>query len=271
MAVRALGQRVERGHREGEAAGDAAQRPGLGLGDLLAGPVDLRRRGWRAFGEQGRRLYPASATLTRCAAMSSVRELRLVRKLRDPSRPRRAANRIAAACARSRPRPRSTSRASGSSTCSATSRSGPAFTDHFIDRLPPHRGSSRSASVRRRGFACATASSGWTRRSRSPSGPHLVREHGRGGRGNRIGVFTVWELAEGPSPSVERGHRDLLDRARRPCRPPARAAPRSRGACAATSSGRCARLRSPGRGGRLAAAGRGRRRRRPPSRATSPA
>jgi hypothetical protein len=29
--------------------------------------------------------------------------------------------------------------------------------------------------------------------------PHIVREAGRGGRGNRIGVFTVWELAEGPS------------------------------------------------------------------------
>jgi hypothetical protein len=30
--------------------------------------------------------------------------------------------------------------------------------------------------------------------------PHLVREHGRGGRGNRLAIFTVWELAEGPSP-----------------------------------------------------------------------
>ncbi len=30
--------------------------------------------------------------------------------------------------------------------------------------------------------------------------PHLVREHGMGGRSNRVGVFTVWELAEGPSP-----------------------------------------------------------------------
>lgn len=30
--------------------------------------------------------------------------------------------------------------------------------------------------------------------------PHLVREAGRGGRGNRTPVFTVWELAEGASP-----------------------------------------------------------------------
>ena len=31
--------------------------------------------------------------------------------------------------------------------------------------------------------------------------PHLVREEGRGGRVNRIPVFTIWELAEGASPS----------------------------------------------------------------------
>ena len=30
--------------------------------------------------------------------------------------------------------------------------------------------------------------------------PYLVREHGMGGRTNRIPAFTVWELAEGPSP-----------------------------------------------------------------------
>lgn len=30
--------------------------------------------------------------------------------------------------------------------------------------------------------------------------PYLIREAGRGGRLNRVPVFTVWELAEGPSP-----------------------------------------------------------------------
>lgn len=30
--------------------------------------------------------------------------------------------------------------------------------------------------------------------------PHLVREHGFGGRSNRVGWFTIWEIAEGPSP-----------------------------------------------------------------------
>ncbi len=31
--------------------------------------------------------------------------------------------------------------------------------------------------------------------------PHLIREQGRTGRGNRVPTFTVWELAEGPSAS----------------------------------------------------------------------
>jgi uncharacterized protein YndB with AHSA1/START domain len=30
--------------------------------------------------------------------------------------------------------------------------------------------------------------------------PHLLREHGHGGRSNRVPTFTVWELAEGPGP-----------------------------------------------------------------------
>jgi uncharacterized protein YndB with AHSA1/START domain len=30
--------------------------------------------------------------------------------------------------------------------------------------------------------------------------PHLLREHGFGGRSNRVAWFTVWEIAEGPSP-----------------------------------------------------------------------
>lgn len=32
--------------------------------------------------------------------------------------------------------------------------------------------------------------------------PHLIREHGHGGRVNRVGVFTVWELAEGASDGI---------------------------------------------------------------------
>jgi hypothetical protein len=29
--------------------------------------------------------------------------------------------------------------------------------------------------------------------------PHLIREEGRGGRGNRVPWFTVWEISEGPA------------------------------------------------------------------------
>jgi hypothetical protein len=31
--------------------------------------------------------------------------------------------------------------------------------------------------------------------------PFMVREHGQTGRSNRVPTFTVWELAEGPSPN----------------------------------------------------------------------
>ena len=32
--------------------------------------------------------------------------------------------------------------------------------------------------------------------------PHIVREEGRGGRGNRVRCYTVWELVEGPSAEI---------------------------------------------------------------------
>jgi uncharacterized protein YndB with AHSA1/START domain len=76
----------------------------------------------------------------------------------------------------------------------------PAFTDHFqhdyrLGRLDP----------------LGVGASGRFKLGNSPwssmdtaieevERPHLVREHGRGGRANRIDVFTVWELAEGVSP-----------------------------------------------------------------------
>jgi hypothetical protein len=76
----------------------------------------------------------------------------------------------------------------------------PAYTDHFqrdyrLERLDP----------------VGVGASARFRLSRSPwssmdtaivetEPPHLIREQGSGGRSNRIAVFTVWELAEGPGP-----------------------------------------------------------------------
>ena len=75
----------------------------------------------------------------------------------------------------------------------------PSFTDHFIEAY-------RLARVAPVGVGAAA-------RFRTPIGwmdseivvaerPHLVREHGRGGRGNRVEMHTVWELAEGASPAT---------------------------------------------------------------------
>ena len=75
----------------------------------------------------------------------------------------------------------------------------PAFTDHFIgeyrlERLDP-AGVGAAARFRIEGGV------GWMNTViEAAERPHLVREHGRGGRSNRVAVFTVWELAEGPSP-----------------------------------------------------------------------
>lgn len=74
----------------------------------------------------------------------------------------------------------------------------PAFTDHFIsdyrlERLEP-RGVGAAAHFRLYGGGhwMDTAIEETDR-------PHLVREHGRGGRSNLVDAFTVWELAEGAS------------------------------------------------------------------------
>jgi uncharacterized protein YndB with AHSA1/START domain len=74
----------------------------------------------------------------------------------------------------------------------------PAFTDHFIgdyrlERLAP-RGVGAAARFRLGGrYWMGTV-------IEAAEHPHLVRESGQGGRSNRVGVFTVWELAEGASP-----------------------------------------------------------------------
>jgi hypothetical protein len=75
----------------------------------------------------------------------------------------------------------------------------PAFTDHFLSEFrlarvdPVGVGASARFRLEHAGVWVDTAIVAADR-------PHLVREEGRGGRGNRVPWFTVWELAEGPSP-----------------------------------------------------------------------
>jgi uncharacterized protein YndB with AHSA1/START domain len=74
----------------------------------------------------------------------------------------------------------------------------PAFTDHFIGEFRLERfdpvGVGAAARFRlRQGEHWVGTVIELAER------PHLIREHGRGGRGNRVPVFTVWELAEGAS------------------------------------------------------------------------
>lgn len=76
----------------------------------------------------------------------------------------------------------------------------PSFTDHFLsdyrlERVDPvGPGAAARFRLRVSGDWLDTVIDGASER------PHLVREHGRGGPSNRIPVFTVWEIAEGPGP-----------------------------------------------------------------------
>ena len=77
----------------------------------------------------------------------------------------------------------------------------PAYTDHFLaeyrlGRLDPVGvGASARFRLRESGAWLDTAIDQVER-------PHLIREHGSGGRSNRVPSFTVWELADGPAPST---------------------------------------------------------------------
>ena len=76
----------------------------------------------------------------------------------------------------------------------------PAFTDHFLTDYRLGRvdavGPGAAARFRLR------ESGAWldTVIDESSERPHQLREHGHGGRSNRVPTFTVWELAEGPGP-----------------------------------------------------------------------
>lgn len=74
----------------------------------------------------------------------------------------------------------------------------PAFTDHFMGeyRLERENPVGPGAAARFR----LVDSGAWldTVIDEDSERPHLLREHGLGGRANRVPNFTVWELADGP-------------------------------------------------------------------------
>lgn len=75
----------------------------------------------------------------------------------------------------------------------------PAFVDHFVSgfHLTKIESAGVGAGARFR-FTCGPRAV-WTDTAIvETEEPHLIREHGRGGRGNRVPSTTVWELIEGP-------------------------------------------------------------------------
>lgn len=75
----------------------------------------------------------------------------------------------------------------------------PAFTDHFISDFRLERFDPVGVGAAAR-FRLREAEHWMNTQIEVAERPHLIREHGRGGRSNRVPVFTVWELAEGASP-----------------------------------------------------------------------
>ena len=142
------------------------------------------------MGHWWQRLPPLCRYLTRLAGGSSRRR-RVVRKLRQPGLPNKSPP--MRPCP---PGPRSTPRANASSSCSVDLSVAARVHRPLPDRLPPR--AARPGRCRRRGPLSAPrvgplAGHG----DRGVRAPHLVREHGHGGRSNRVPTFTVWELAEG--------------------------------------------------------------------------
>jgi len=76
----------------------------------------------------------------------------------------------------------------------------PAFTDHFIDEFRLERlasvgvGAAARFRIHDRGLWIETV-------IEESSPPHRLAERGAGGRLDRMGVHTIWELVEAPAPS----------------------------------------------------------------------
>jgi uncharacterized protein YndB with AHSA1/START domain len=74
----------------------------------------------------------------------------------------------------------------------------PAFTDHFVSGYRLQRIDAKGVGAAAR-FRLDRAEHWMDTTIDTAERPHLIREHGHGGRSNRVPVFTVWELAEGAS------------------------------------------------------------------------
>lgn len=75
----------------------------------------------------------------------------------------------------------------------------PAFTDHFFTDLRLGRVDPVGVGASAR-FRIGDSNVWLDTVIEQVERPHLLRESGHGGRLNRVPVFTVWELAEGPAP-----------------------------------------------------------------------
>jgi uncharacterized protein YndB with AHSA1/START domain len=77
----------------------------------------------------------------------------------------------------------------------------PAFTDHFLDEFRLQRVEPVGVGAAAR-FRMREGKRWMDTTIVAAERPHLIREHGHGGRSNKTPVFFVWELAEGAAPTA---------------------------------------------------------------------
>jgi uncharacterized protein YndB with AHSA1/START domain len=77
----------------------------------------------------------------------------------------------------------------------------PAFTDHFLSEYRLERLDPVGVGAAAR-FRLGDSGRWLETVIVAVEAPHLVREEGRGGRGDRVRTYTVWELVEGPAPGI---------------------------------------------------------------------